>query len=129
MGTDELRKVVELAHLLEMTKFNQFWREAESCANSAEAPILEECKNWRGKTRDFITEVVTLTYQSIDLGDFAELTNLKGKEADARKLLQSKGLTMNGDKVIIQQPDVVADDSQPVQLTQEQLKKVLVSVR
>merc|ERR1712118_360038 len=73
---DELRKVVELAHLLEMTKFQQFWREAESSKE------LDECKNWRGKIRDFITEVVTLTYQSIDLGDFADLTNLKGKEAD-----------------------------------------------
>merc|ERR1719353_810037 len=86
--TDELRKVVELAHLLEMTKFNQFWREAESSGE------LDECKNWRGKIRDFITEVVTLTYQSIDLSDFCELTNLKGKEADARKLVQSKGLIL-----------------------------------
>merc|ERR1712118_229766 len=112
--TDELRKVVELAHLLEMTKFNQFWREA---------------KNWRGKIRDFIAEVVTLTYQSIDMSDFAELTNLKGKEADARKLVQSKVLFLEGDKVIIQQPEAAADDSQPVQLTADQLKKVLVSVR
>merc|ERR1719335_1740645 len=122
-NTDELRKVVELAHLLEMTKFNQFWREAESSQE------LDICKNWRGKIRDFITEVVTLTYQSIDLSDFAELTNLKGKEAEARKLLESKGLSMSGNKVIIQQPDVAADDAQPVQLTAEQLKKVLVSVR
>lgn len=127
--TDELRKVVELAHLLEMTKFNQFWREAESANNEAERPILDECKNWRGKIRDFIAEVVTLTYQSIDMSDFAELTNLKGKEADARKLVQSKGLILEGDKVIIQQPEAAADDSQPVQLTADQLKKVLVSVR
>merc|ERR1711937_540823 len=113
--TDELRKVIELAQLLEMTKFNQFWREAESSAE------LDECKNWRGKIRDFITEVVMLTYQSIDLSDFAELTNLKGKEAEARKLFEGKGLSMSGDKVIIQQPDLAADDSQPVQLTTEQL--------
>merc|ERR1719261_533636 len=119
--TDELRKVVELAHLLEMTKFNQFWRES--------SPILDECKNWRGKIRDFIAEVVSLTYQSIDMSDFAELTNLKGKEADARKLVQSKGLFLEGDKVIIQQPEAAADDSQPVQLTADQLTKVLVSVR
>ena len=32
--------------------------------------------------------------------DFAELTNLKGKEADARKLVQSKGLFLEGDKVL-----------------------------
>merc|ERR1719327_1467290 len=121
--TDELRKVVELAQLLEMTKFNQFWQEAEKTLE------LDACKNWRGKIRDFITEVVTLTYQSIDLSDFAELTNLKGKEADARKLVQSKGLFLEGDKVIIQQPEAAADDSQPVQLTADQLKKVLVSVR
>merc|ERR1712224_887385 len=110
--TDELRKVVELAHLLEMTKFNQFWQEAEKSSE------LDACKNWRGKIRNFITEVVTLTSQSIDLGDFADLTNLKGKEADAQKLLQSKGLSLSGDKVIIQQPEL-ADDSQPVQLTTE----------
>merc|ERR1719453_2813806 len=121
--TDELRKVVELAHLLEMTKFNQFWREAESSSE------LDACKNWREKIRDFITEVVTLTYQSIELADFAELTNLKGKETEARKLLQSKGLEISGDKVIIQQPELAADDAQPVQLTSDQLKKVLVSVR
>merc|ERR1719390_293179 len=121
--TDELRKVVELAHLLEMTKFNQFWQEAEKSSE------LDACKNWRGKIRDFIAEVVSLTYQSIDMSDFAELTNLKGKEADARKLVQSKGLILEGDKVIIQQPEAAADDSQPVQLTADQLKKVLVSVR
>merc|ERR1719390_76928 len=121
--TDELRKVVELAQLLEMTKFNQFWQEAEKSSE------LDACKNWRGKIRDFIAEVVSLTYQSIDMSDFAELTNLKGKEADARKLVQSKGLILEGDKVIIQQPEAAADDSQPVQLTADQLKKVLVSVR
>merc|ERR1719252_298976 len=121
--TDELRKVVELAHLLEMTKSNQFWQEAEKSSE------LDACKNWRGKIRNFITEVVMLTSQSIDLGDFAELTNLKGKEAEAKKLLQSKGLSISGDKVIIQQPEMAAEDSQPLQLTTEQLKKVLVSVR
>merc|ERR1712193_551115 len=45
--TDELRKVVELAQLLEMTKFNQFWQEAEKTLE------LDACKNWRGKIRAF----------------------------------------------------------------------------
>merc|ERR1719453_729689 len=35
--TEELRKVAELSQLLEMTKFNQFWREAENCKE------LDEC--------------------------------------------------------------------------------------
>jgi translation initiation factor 3 subunit K len=122
--TDELKRLVDLAHLLEMAKFQQFWREAEAFTD------LNAVSGWREKIRAFIVDVVALTYQSIDMKDFCELLNLKGKEADAKKLVKEHGLELKGETILIKQEEAApVESAQPQQLTLDQLKKVLVSVR
>jgi hypothetical protein len=123
---DKLKRVIDIAHLLELTKFSLFWREAESSKE------LDECTNWRGKIRGFITEVVMLTYNKIELADFAELVNLKDDKKAARKLVEARGLSIEGsdegDTILINQLEPV-EDAKPMQLTFNQLKDVLVCMR
>lgn len=124
--SDELKRIIDLANLLEMAKFHQFWREADTI------PDLDTNKGWREAIREFIVEVVTLTYQSIELKDFAELLNLKGKEAEAKKIVQQQGLELQGEQILIKQnlEEVNSPETtMPQQLTLDQLKKVLVAVR
>jgi hypothetical protein len=120
--SDELKRIVEIAHLLELTKFSQFWRDAESSGE------LNECAGWRDKIRSFITEVVMMTYNKIDLSDFVELVNLKDDKAAARKLVEQHGLTFEGDIIQISVLEAV-EEVKPTQLTFNQLKEVLVCMR
>merc|ERR1712093_908557 len=110
--SEELKRLVDLAHLLEMAKFQQFWRDAEQFSD------LNVMKGWREKIRAFIVDVVTLTYQSIDMKDFCELVNLKGKDAEAKKIVQEQGLEMQGDTILIKQEEAPAENAAaPQQLT------------
>jgi hypothetical protein len=123
--SDDLKRIIDLANLLDMAKFQQFWREAATVSD------LDSCKNWREAIRTFIVDVVILTYQSIELKDFAELLDLKGKEDEAKKLIPKDKVDLQGDTLMIKHEEEAAavEAAPPQQLTLDQLKKVLVSVR
>lgn len=85
--------ISRLASLLETGRFTEFWAESGACAD-----LLASVPGALNSFRNFMCEVVSRTYKTIDLKKLGEVLDLSGDET--RKYVINSGWTVEGDVVI-----------------------------
>lgn len=103
--------ISRLASLLETGKYIEFWAESGACID-----LLNSVPGSLPAIRDLMFNVISRTYQKIDLANLQNIVNLD--EDELRESLTTRGWSIDGESVTCPQ----SDDNQPrPRTTDEQL--------
>lgn len=81
--------ISHLASLLDTGRFNDFWAASGTCAE-----LLTSVPGSLDAVRDFMIEVVSRTYKTIDLSTLADILNLD--QGNVAKIIEAKGWSIAG---------------------------------
>eukprot|EP00995_Heteronema_vittatum_P007123 NODE_2260_length_809_cov_378.531579_g1577_i0.p1 GENE.NODE_2260_length_809_cov_378.531579_g1577_i0~~NODE_2260_length_809_cov_378.531579_g1577_i0.p1 ORF type:complete len:208 (+),score=52.82 NODE_2260_length_809_cov_378.531579_g1577_i0:75-698(+) len=109
----------KLATLLEVAKFDDFWKKAES-----QKEILSAATGFNHSIRDFIMDILLITYRTVDLAFLSEALNLK--ETDLKTYLHMKGMRAEGSHVAFPETEftTLKQRAAPQNIQFEQIQKI-----
>eukprot|EP00668_Euglena_longa_P040316 GGOE01053100.1.p1 GENE.GGOE01053100.1~~GGOE01053100.1.p1 ORF type:complete len:253 (+),score=79.40 GGOE01053100.1:414-1172(+) len=90
----QIEVLADLAKLLEVAKYEEFWRKAEASKDAVQAAT-----GFNHAIRDFILDVLLMTYRTVELPFLVEALNLK--ETELKTYLQMKSIKVEGGYVQI----------------------------
>lgn len=79
----------QLAKLLECAQYDEFWKQAEVSKD-----IVQVATGFNHAVRDFILDILLITYRQVDMTFLVEALNLK--ETELKTYLQMKGMKSEG---------------------------------
>eukprot|EP00667_Euglena_gracilis_P020741 EG_transcript_22514 len=85
----QVEVLAELARLLEVAKYDEFWKKAETSKD-----IVQAATGFNHAVRDFILDVLLMTYRTVDMPFLIEALNLK--ETELKTYLQMKSMKVEG---------------------------------
>lgn len=122
----ELKPIIDLAALLELSDFKKFWEELKKNADCKTVNGLED------SVRKFIVGVVGMTYSVVSSDELAALLNVTEGSTPFMAILKENGWTKTADSNVIINADAgkVQDNgaTKSSALTLQQLQEVLASV-
>jgi translation initiation factor 3 subunit K len=85
----QVEALSQLAKLLEVAQYDEFWKQAETHKDTVQAAT-----GFNHAVRDFILDILLITYRTVDMPFLVEALNLK--ETELKTYLQMKGMKLEG---------------------------------